>query len=192
MANICDTTYKVIGTSKALNDLYNTIRKLEEKGKGYVRLYELAEHYGIDYEERQICVRGSIYFYEMDELNEVLTIGTETAWAGCHELFHAINDRLDDELSFSWREVEPGCSIYSVHDENDFFPEECMVSANGEPFEDGMEDAFDYISEAIAYWCEAMKFERNNRSHDEMLALIRNYEYSDEDTYFYINEFEFE
>ncbi len=176
MANICDTTYKVIGTSKALNDLYNTIRKLEEKGNGNVRLYELAEHYGIDYEERQICVRGSIYFYEMDELNEVLTIGTETAWAGCHELFHAINDRLDDELSFSWREVEPGCSIYSVHDENDFFPEECMVSANGEPFENGMEDAFDYISEAIAYWCEVMKFERNNRSHDEMLALIRNYE----------------
>ncbi|MDA6854733.1 hypothetical protein OSL50_26665, partial [Escherichia coli] len=41
-----------------------------------------------------------------------------------------------DELSISWREVEPGCDIFYTHDENDFFPEECYVTAYGELFED--------------------------------------------------------
>ena len=36
---------------------------------------------------------------------------------------------LGDELSISWREVEPGCDIFYTLDENDFFPEECYVTA---------------------------------------------------------------
>ena len=47
-----------------------------------------------------------------------------------------MNKALGDELSISWREVEPGCDIFYTHDENDFFPEECYVTAYGELFED--------------------------------------------------------
>lgn len=66
----------------------------------------------------------------------LLTI--ETAWTGCHDLFRVINRKFKDELSISYREIESGCDIYYVHDEDGFFTEECCVSSYGEPFEDGL------------------------------------------------------
>ena len=139
MANNCDTQYKLTGSRKAVNDLWNTLQKMAVNKKD-VYLYRLAEHYGIDYEKKGFSVRGYIYFAELDlnEENEyyVLTIETDTAWAGCHDLFYAINEILEDELSISYWEIEPGGNIFSVHDENDFFPENYYVSAGGNLFED--------------------------------------------------------
>ena len=37
------------GTRKAVNDLWNTLQKMEVNSKN-IWLYQLAEHYGIDYE----------------------------------------------------------------------------------------------------------------------------------------------
>lgn len=57
MANQATTTYKVTGTRKAVNDLWSTLKKMEVNSKN-IWLYQLAEHYGIDYETKQISVRG--------------------------------------------------------------------------------------------------------------------------------------
>ena len=51
MANQATTTYKVTGTRKAVNDLWSTLQKMEVNSKN-IWLYQLAEHYGIDYETR--------------------------------------------------------------------------------------------------------------------------------------------
>ena len=61
MANQATTTYKVTGTRKAVNDLWSTLQKMEVNSKN-IWLYQLAEHYGIDYETKQISVRGHIYW----------------------------------------------------------------------------------------------------------------------------------
>lgn len=53
MANQATTTYKVTGTRKAVNDLWSTLQKMEVNSKN-IWLYQLAEHYGIDYETKQI------------------------------------------------------------------------------------------------------------------------------------------
>ena len=83
MANICDCTYKITGSREAVLNLYNAIKENDDN-QSNVSLYKLAEHYCIDYEKRKISVRGSIYFYELDESDNpecpVLTIETETAW----------------------------------------------------------------------------------------------------------------
>ena len=63
MANQATTTYKVTGTRKAVNDLGSTLQKMEVNSKN-IWLYQLAEHYGIDHETKQICVRGHIYWAE--------------------------------------------------------------------------------------------------------------------------------
>ena len=105
-----------------------------------VYLYLLAEHYGIDYEKKGISVRGHIYWAEYEENVEddyaLLSFDTESAWSSCDLFFEEVNKALGDELSISWREVEPGCDIFYTHDENDFFPEECYVTAYGELFEE--------------------------------------------------------
>ena len=195
MANIATSTYKVTGTRKAVNDLWNTLQKMEVNSKN-VWLYQLAEHYGIDYEARQISVRGYIYWaeYEEDPTNDyyLLSFETESAWDANVELFEAINQVLDDELSISYRVCECGCEVYYVHDEGDFFPEEVAVSSSGEPFEDACDDIYTTLKDAINEWCEKMNIEQGERTDEEMMDFINEYEYDNDDTYFYIRQFTFE
>ena len=195
MANSCSTTYKVTGTGKAVKDLWNTLQAMEVNSKD-VALYKLAEHYGINTEDRGISARGHIYFGEFEEEeNEdfhLLTFETETAWTACNDLFYAINEALNNELSISYREVECGCEIYCVHDEGCYFPEECCVSSAGEPFEDACEDTFDTIEDAINLWCSLTGIGKGGRNQEEMMDFINDYEYDDEDTYFNIHPFVFE
>lgn len=194
MANICDTQYKVIGSPKAVKDLWNTLQSMEVNSKD-VYLYKLAEHYGIDYEKKGISVRGHIYWAELEEDESVdyclLSFSTETAWAACEAFFDELNHALGGDLSISYREVEPGCSIYYVHDECGWFTEECCVSSSGEPFEDACDDVYDTIGDAIEEWCDKMNIDSLGRNDDEMLGFINDYEYNDDNTYFYINKFNF-
>lgn len=144
MANICDTQYKVMGERKAVADLWNTLQTMEVNTKN-VYLYKLAEHYGIDYEKMGISVRGYIYWAEFEADDDIclLSFDTESAWSACEEFFDELNKVLGGELSISYREIECGCDIFYVHDEQGFFPEECCVGSSGEPFEDACEDVFE-------------------------------------------------
>ena len=193
MANICTTTYKVTGPRKAVEDLWNTLQAMKVNEKN-VWLGDLAEHYGIDCRSKGISTRGEIYHSDFEAEGDycLLTIETETAWTACTDLFDAVNEVLGGELSISWREIECGCGIFSVHDEGEYFPEQCCVSASGEPFDDLCEETFDTVKHAITLWCELTGIEQGKRDEAEMVELINDYEYGDEDTYFYINPFEFE
>ena len=194
MANTCDTSYKVIGSPKAVKKLWNTLQEMEVNSKN-VYLYELAERYGIDYKKKGISVRGFIYWAEFEEKESddycLLSFDTETAWSACDLFFDELNKALGGELSISYREIEPGCDIYFVHDECGWFPEECCVSSSGEPFEESCSDVFSTVKDAINEWCTKMNIEQGERTDAEMLEYISEYEYDDLDTYFYINEFTF-
>ena len=122
----------------------------------------------------------------------MLSFDTETAWAACNDFFDALNEKFDGALSISYREIECGCGIFYVHDEGEHFPEECCVSAYGEPFEAMNEEPFDTVADAIEVWCEKTGIKRGERSDEEMLEYIAQYEYEDDETFFFINKFEFE
>ena len=77
MANQATTTYKVTGTRKAVNNLWNTFQSMEVNNKN-IWLSDLAKHYGIDYEAKQICVRGHIYWAEYEEDEDVCLLSFET------------------------------------------------------------------------------------------------------------------
>lgn len=194
MANTCDTSYKVIGSPKEVKKLWNTLQEMEVNSKN-VYLYELAERYGIDYEKKGISVRGFVYWAEFEEMESddycLLSFDTETAWSACDLFFDELNKALGGELSISYREIEPGCDIYFVHDECGWFPEECCVSSSGEPFEESCSDVFSTVKDAINEWCTKMNIEQGERTDAEMLEYISEYDYDDLDTYFYINEFTF-
>ena len=194
MANTCDTSYKVIGSPKEVKKLWNTLLEMEVNSKN-VYLYELAERYGIDYEKKGISVRGFIYWAEFEEKESddycLLSFDTETAWSACDLFFDELNKALGGELSISYREIEPGCDIYFVHDECGWFTDECCVSSSGEPFEESCGDVFSTVKDAINEWCTKMNIEQGERTDAEMLEYISEYDYDDLDTYFYINEFTF-
>ena len=193
MANQATTTYKVTGTRKAVSDLWNTLQKMNVNTKN-IWLDDLAKYYGIDYEAKHISVRGHIYWaeYEEDEDHVLLSFETETAWDACNNLFEEINHLLWDELSISYRVCECGCEVYYVHDEGNYFPEEACVSSYGEPFEDACDDVYETIADAIKEWCSKMNIEQGERTDEEMMDFINEYEYEDDETYFYIRAFTFE
>lgn len=193
MANTCDTQYKITGERKAIADLWNTINGLNVNQKD-VWLCDVAKHYGIDYEQMGISVRGHIYWaeYEEDDDYALLSFDTETAWTACNDFFDALNEKFDGAFSISYREIECGCGIFCVHDEGEHFPEECCVSAYGEPFEAMNEEPFDTVTDAIEVWCEKTGIKHDERSDEEMLEYIAQYEYKDDKTFFFINKFEFE
>lgn len=193
MANQASTTYKVTGTRKAVSDLWNTLQSMNVNTKN-IWLDDLAKFYGIDYEAKHISVRGHIYWaeYEEDEDHVLLSFETETAWDACNNLFEEINHLLWDELEISYRVCECGCEVYYVHDEGNYFPEEACVSSYGEPFEDACDDVYDTIADAIKEWCSKMNIEQGERTDEEMMDFINEYEYEDDETYFYIRTFTFE
>lgn len=195
MANQATTTYKVTGTRKAVSDLWNTLQSMNVNTKN-IWLDDLAKFYGIDYEAKHISVRGHIYWaeYEEDEENDnyLLSFSTETAWDACNNLFEEINHLLWDELEISYRVCECGCEVYYVHDEGNYFPEEACVSSYGEPFEDACDDVYDTIADAIKEWCSKMNIEQGERTDEEMMDFINEYDYEDDETYFYIRTFTFE
>ncbi len=194
MANLATTTYKVTGTRKAVNDLWNTLQKMGVNGRD-VPLYELAEHYGIDYKSKNFSVRGHIYWaeYEEDPANDhyLLSFDTETAWNACTELFVEINHLLWDELSISYRICEAGNYIYCVHDEGSFFTDEVAVSSCGEPFEEAYDDIYE-TKAAINVWCEKMNIQQGQRTDEEMIDYINEYKYDNQYTFFLINKFDVE
>ena len=99
---------------------------------------------------------------------------------------------LGNELSISYREIECGCEIFHVHDEGNFFPEECCVSSSGGSFDDVCEDVYDTISDAIKAWVEKTGIVQGERTNEEMVDFINEYVYDTDDTYFYIHPFEFD
>src|SRR5574344_2052379 len=80
--------------------------------------------------------------------------------------------------------------IFYTHDENDFFPEECYVTAYGELFED-CEGAYSTFGDAIKLWCEKTGVSQDGRSEQKMIDFINEYEYEAEDTNFCINPITF-
>lgn len=146
MANICDTQYKVMGERKAVADLWNTLQTMEVNTKN-VYLYKLAEHYGIDYEKMGISVRGHVYWAEFEADDDIclLYFDTESAWSACEEFFDELNKVLGGELSISYREIECGCDIFYVHDEQgDRTDDEMVDFINGYEYEN--EDTYYYIN----------------------------------------------
>ena len=195
MSNPATTNYKVTGSRKAVSNLWATLQGMNVNSKN-VWLSQLAEHYGTDYEAKQISVRGHIYWaeYEEDPANDyyLLSFETETAWDACNELFEEINHLLWDELSISYRVCECGCEVYYVHDEGDFFPEECAVSSYGAPFDEACDDVYSTVEDAIKEWCSKTGMEQGERTNEQMMDFINEYEYEDTEVYFYIRKFTFE
>ena len=191
MANQATTLYRISSDNKqSVIEFWNILQSMNVNTKN-IWLDELAKRYGIDYEARHISVRGHIYWAEYNEEDNILSIETETAWDKS-ELIEEINKVQGYPFSVSYRVCECGCEVFYVHDEGSFFTEECCVSSYGEPFDEACEDVFATIEDAINEWTSKTCIEQGERTNEEMMNFINEYEYENGETYFYIYPFTFE
>lgn len=185
MANICFTIYKITANVEN-SEAYKQLKSFLDSSEKNFWLGSLAKHFDIDCESLKIDVRGwAIDFYEE---NGVITLEVESKWSPNEELFLVINEKYDCELSVSWRAEEPGCEIFWIHDEDDYFPERYYVDCSG--FDNCECDYFETAKEVIDYWCKLTGNKRGRKSDEKMLEMIEYWEYEDDDTFFNVHEFE--
>jgi hypothetical protein len=186
MANICSTEYKISGETKYVEMFHNLLNHLGAYQHS-LPLNKLSEYFNLNQK-----FGGHIVDVSFDKNEKILTIRTETPWRGQHLLFHIINILYGEHFYISYREIEEGCEVFNVYNEDYmFYDEECVVYANGELFDYFWEEYFDTIDDAISYWCEKMNFDNTTKTADEMINYINNYQYDEEETYFRIYEFNF-
>ena len=66
------------------------------------------------------------------------------------------------------------------------------MSAYGEPFDDACDDVYETVKDAIKEWVSNTGIEQGERTEEQMVDFINQYEYENEETYFYIRLFTFE
>ena len=201
MPNWAVTDYVITGSKedvKKIADAANNAGKSGDQPGAFGRwLGAFAKNLGIDWEALNIMVRGEfaseIEYNENEDGTAELRFMTESAWAGCDDLFEAVRNLFDGRVSISYCCEEPGCCVYYKHDEGGYFPSEVHIECGGEPFDfqDGQYDCIT-VKDAIDYWCECMEYDSTGKSEEEMLKIIDDYEYEDDDTYYRIDKVEVE
>lgn len=143
MPNWCDTTYKCVGDSNEVKELYNVLERINN---GNIFLDELITGLGYDYEKYPYPCRGRITYYEYDE--GMLTIYQETAWCEQEGVRRAIEEKFPS-IKVYYLDEECGNDNYQTNDKSgDFFPERYFLEGEDvcEYFED-LQSLKDYLKD---------------------------------------------
>lgn len=153
MPNWCDTTYKCVGGSNEVKELYNVLERINNSKKkehlnilGSIFLDELITGLGYDYEKYPYPCRGRITSYEYD--NEILTIYQETAWCEQEGARRAIEEKFPS-IKVYYLDEESGNDYYQTNDKSgDFFPDKYFLDGEDicEYFED-LDSLRDFLKE---------------------------------------------
>lgn len=150
MPNWCYTSYRIVGKTEEVNDLYTKIQQLQnmekplvENGFGLLWLGCLVTILGGDWNE--IYCRGSIADFSLDD--GILSIETETAWGEMDEVRYFI-EKVYPALKIYYYEEECGCEIYQTNDKHGHFFSERYILDNQDG--DGME-YFDKLETLLAF-----------------------------------------
>ena len=126
MANSCFTEYIIRGDEKEIKELHETIVELENSpapfvASGWGKLFAgcLVEKLGGS--RNDICCRGEITSYELNENGKELYVCTESAWSELDEVRTFLAQRFPS-LKFIFASEESDCSYYVTNDvECEFF-----------------------------------------------------------------------
>ena len=126
MANSCFTEYIIRGNEQEIKALHETIIELENSTppfvpNGWGNLYAgcLVEKLGGS--RNDICCRGKITSYELNDNGKELYLCTESAWSELDEVRAFISQKFPS-LKFIFASEESGCSYYVTNDtECEFF-----------------------------------------------------------------------
>ena len=164
MANWCSTSYRIVGKSEEIADLYSKIQQLQNMEKplvensfGNLWLGCLITILGGDW--KKVYCRGHIIDFDLDE-NNVLSVYTETAWSEMEQVRHFIQ-QVYTSLKIYYYEEEPGMTIYQTNDkEGRFFTLRYILDdldGDGPEYYDGLDSLLKAASEAFGKELKTME-----------------------------------
>ena len=122
------------------------------------------------------------YFINLCYLDDaiILSVDEENIWESCFDDLKELNEtEFNNELIISMRVIDDSYKDFLIYDDFGFFTEDVVMSSSG-IFEDNFCEPF-LVKDAIMMWCDIMNQEQGNRTDDEMISYINNYNYDDED-----------
>jgi hypothetical protein len=131
------------------------------------------------------------YFVDLGYTDDaiILSVDEENIWESCFDDLKELNEtEFNNELIISMRVIDESYKDFFIHDDFGFFTEDVVISSSG-IFEDNFCEPFS-VKDAIMMWCDIMDKEQGNRTDDEMISYINNYDYDDEDDTLKIYKFE--
>ena len=198
MANICSTTYKIIGEDSII--LLHILEKLNNECS-IIRLYRIVQELEKNNKMPDFDCRGEVFYFECarDDNNKCLsvTMNCETCWDPLRDFRAYLRNKLDVLLFFTAE--EEGCGLFCTNN-----PENtcrCKLSwyiqDEGEDFE-----YFDFGEEKNVYQevCSLLNIEEDETPEDYFKAaqeLIESFYKEreekgiDTDEYICLNEFEY-
>ena len=130
------------------------------------------------------------YFVDLGYTDDaiILSVDEENIYESCFDDLKELNEtEFNNELIISMRVIDDSYRDFLIHDDVDFFTEDVVVSSSGIS-EDNFCEPFS-VKDAIMMWCDIMDKEQGNRTDDEMISYINNYDYDDEDDVLKIYKF---
>ncbi len=185
MPNWCFTTYKFVGDTEEIADLYKKLKELEdmpkplvESGFGKLFLGCVVNHFGGDW--NKIYCRGEIEYMELCGDN-MLQLSTMTAWGDMPEVWDFVCKNYPS-ITYYYLAEEGGMGYYVNNDTTgEYFPEKYYVyHAEGySEYLDDDEGLLEYIAEKIG----VAKIE----SIDQLNQLLEQYnkEHANEEIYYH-------
>lgn len=122
------------------------------------------------------------YFVDLGYSDDaiLLSVDKENIYESCYDDLKDLNEtEFNNELIISMRVIDDSYKDFLIHDDFGFFTEDAVMSSSG-IFEDNFHEPF-LVKDAIMMWCDIMNQEQGNRTDDEMISYINNYDYDDED-----------
>ena len=157
MANYCDTSYVVEGNKEELDNLYNTMYKLQnmeqplvENGFGTTWLGCLITELGGNREDYYCKGEWAC----LERQGDTIKFSTESAWQPPFDTIGLLQEKFPS-LSFYFIAEEPGCEVFLKNDkEGKYFPENYLLflvlpdnrEGEGVRFQ-SKADAYQYVSE---------------------------------------------
>lgn len=130
------------------------------------------------------------YFVDLGYSDDaiLLSVDEENIWESCFDDLKDLNEtEFNNELIISMMVIDYSYKDFLIHDDFGFFTEDVVVSSGG-IYDDNFCEPCS-VKEAIMMWCDIMDQEQGNRTDDEMISYINNYNYDEEDG-FRIDKFE--
>lgn len=181
MANICNTEFYINGDKETIKKFDELISKYKDvNDDNSIEILKIAKDYDLDKED--INLSGLIFWYKLEDENTI-HLEMESKWSACADFFVKIKEKLNLNLKISYCEVEPGCEIFNIHDENNRFTHlECCVDI----LEFFGESTMEYYTfeQAIENWFTNMESYiditkwNNLISINEKINFINDFDYS--------------
>ena len=184
MANICSTTYKLIGSKKVISNFYKKFEKALDNSEHH-SLSEVFKAIEPEFKDDTLGNDGWVTFLERTSDDEI-TIDVESKWSMDTILNSDEEYPVLEDIDIFYEAEELGCEFYQSNDYNNlYFPNNYIVISDNEiSYFEEEEDVIKYINDEFSVSVKNMeslynfieKYNNSNNDDSKIDIIVKVYD----------------